>query len=82
MADGESIYADPQDMPQHLEQTNRAWLGPDAKSQVTFRYEDGWPVAVEAVVLSTQHDATVGIEELRAAVRREIIDPVIPVSLR
>ena len=32
------------------------WLRPDAKSQVTFRYEDGKPVGVEAVVLSTQHD--------------------------
>jgi S-adenosylmethionine synthetase len=58
------------------------WLGPDAKSQVTFRYEDGRPVAVEAVVLSTQHDAGIDAEALRAAVSREIIDAVIPADLR
>ena len=57
------------------------WLGPDAKSQVTFRYEEGRPVAVEAVVLSTQHDAEIDIEALRTAVSREIIEPVIPASL-
>ena len=58
------------------------WLGPDAKSQVTFRYEDGRPVAIEAVVLSTQHDAGVETEALRTAVSREIIDAVIPANLR
>ena len=59
-----------------------AWLRPDAKSQVTFRYEDGRPVAIEAVVLSTQHDASIDTEDLRAAVSRQIIDAVIPASLR
>ena len=58
------------------------WLGPDAKAQVTFRIEDGRPVAVETVVLSTQHDAAVAYETLRAAVRSEIIDAVIPAGLR
>lgn len=58
------------------------WLGPDAKSQVTFRYEAGRPVAIEAVVLSTQHDAEIDTEALRAAVSREIIDVVIPARLR
>jgi S-adenosylmethionine synthetase len=58
------------------------WLGPDAKSQVTFRYEDGRPVAIEAVVLSTQHDAAIDTESLRAAVSREIIDAVIPAGMR
>lgn len=58
------------------------WLGPDAKSQVTFQYEEGRPVAIEAVVLSTQHDAGVETEALRAAVSREIIDAVIPANLR
>lgn len=58
------------------------WLGPDAKSQVTFRYEEGRPVAIEAVVLSTQHDAGVETEALRAIASREIIDAVIPASLR
>ena len=59
-----------------------AWLGPDAKSQVTFRYEEGRPVAIDAVVLSTQHDAGIDTEELRVAVSREIIDAVIPANLR
>jgi S-adenosylmethionine synthetase len=55
------------------------WLRPDAKSQVTFRYgEDGRPVAVEAVVLSTQHDPRVNQEELRKLVKREIIEQVLP----
>ena len=58
------------------------WLGPDAKSQVTFRYEDGRPVSIEAVVLSTQHDADIETEALRAAVSREIIDAVIPADMR
>jgi S-adenosylmethionine synthetase len=58
------------------------WLGPDAKSQVTFRYEDSRPIAIEAVVLSTQHDAAIDTDALRAAVSREIIDAVIPAGIR
>ncbi|MBV6475211.1 MAG: S-adenosylmethionine synthase [Rhodocyclaceae bacterium] len=58
------------------------WLQPDAKSQVSFRYEEGRPVAVEAVVLSTQHAEGIGLAELREQVRRHIIDPVIPTKLR
>ncbi len=58
------------------------WLQPDAKSQVSFRYEDGRPVAIDAVVLSTQHAEDVDTETLRAAVSREIIDAVIPKELR
>ena len=58
------------------------WLRPDAKSQVTFRYEDGRPVAVETVVLSTQHAADVDIATVRADVSRLIIDQVIPPSMR
>ena len=58
------------------------WLQPDAKSQVTFRYVDGRPTQIEAVVLSTQHDATVGLSELREAVERQIIDAIIPAELR
>jgi S-adenosylmethionine synthetase len=58
------------------------WLGPDAKSQVTFRYEERSPVAVEAVVLSTQHDAGVDIDSVRSEVSRKLIDPVIPADLR
>ncbi len=55
-----------------------AWLRPDAKSQVTLRYEDGKPVAIDAVVLSTQHDAEVSLEELRGEVMKHIIEPVLP----
>lgn len=58
------------------------WLGPDAKSQVTFRYEDGRPLAIEAVVLSTQHDANIETDALRSEISREIIDAVIPTEMR
>ncbi len=54
------------------------WLRPDAKSQVTLRYEDGKPVAIDAVVLSTQHDPEITLEELREAVKQHIILPVLP----
>ncbi|MEQ8313585.1 MAG: methionine adenosyltransferase [Gammaproteobacteria bacterium] len=54
------------------------WLEPDAKSQITFRYEDGKPVGIDAVVLSTQHREEVGLEELQEAVMEEIIKPVLP----
>ena len=54
------------------------WLRPDAKSQVTFRYENHRPVAIEAVVLSTQHGPDVGITTLREAVMEEIVKPVLP----
>ncbi|GIX32793.1 MAG: S-adenosylmethionine synthase [Lysobacterales bacterium] len=54
------------------------WLRPDAKSQVTLRYQDGKVAGVEAVVLSTQHDPDVRYEDLVEAVRCHIIDPVLP----
>ena len=54
------------------------WLRPDAKSQVTVRYEDGHPVAIDAVVLSTQHSPDVSHADLIEAVREEIIKPVLP----
>jgi len=54
------------------------WLRPDAKSQITMRYENGKPVAVEAVVLSTQHDPEVSQETIQEAVMEHIIKPVIP----
>ncbi len=54
------------------------WLRPDAKSQVTFRYEDNKPVGIEAVVLSTQHTPDITTEALREAVMDEIILPVLP----
>lgn len=54
------------------------WLRPDAKSQITFRYDDGKPVAIDAVVLSTQHSEDVSLNTLREAVMEEIIKPVLP----
>jgi S-adenosylmethionine synthetase len=54
------------------------WLRPDAKSQVTFRYESGKPVAVDAVVLSTQHDTDVSNADIEAGVMEEIIKKVLP----
>ena len=54
------------------------WLRPDAKSQVTFAYENGKPVRVDAIVLSTQHDPDISQSKLKEAVIEEIIKPVIP----
>lgn len=54
------------------------WLRPDAKSQITFKYEDGKIIGVDTVVLSTQHDPDISLADLSEAVREEIIKPVIP----
>ena len=54
------------------------WLRPDAKSQVTLRYENGKPVAVDAVVLSTQHDEDIKQSDLREAIMEEVIKHVLP----
>jgi S-adenosylmethionine synthetase len=54
------------------------WLRPDAKSQVTFRYEEGQVVGVEAVVPSTQHDPDITQERLTEAVMENIIQPILP----
>jgi S-adenosylmethionine synthetase len=54
------------------------WLRPDAKSQITLRYEHDRPVGIEAVVLSTQHSEEVSTKRLREAVMEEIIKPVLP----
>lgn len=54
------------------------WLRPDAKSQVTLRYEDDKPVGIEAVVLSTQHDPDISLQDLREAIMEEVIKPVLP----
>ncbi|MFC4700321.1 methionine adenosyltransferase [Glaciecola siphonariae] len=54
------------------------WLRPDAKSQVTFVYENNRPVAIDAVVLSTQHCDSVNNATIREAVMEEIIKPVLP----
>ncbi len=55
-----------------------SWLRPDAKSQVTFRYENGKPCAVDAVVLSTQHDPDISHSDLQEAVMELIIKHVLP----
>lgn len=54
------------------------WLRPDAKSQITLRYIDGKPVAIDTVVISTQHAADISHADLVEAVREEIIKPVLP----
>ncbi|MEE8427418.1 MAG: methionine adenosyltransferase [Woeseiaceae bacterium] len=55
-----------------------SWLRPDAKSQVTFKYKDGQPVAIDAVVLSSQHDADVSMSDIHDGIREEIIKPILP----
>ncbi|TFG41798.1 MAG: methionine adenosyltransferase [Chromatiales bacterium] len=57
------------------------WLRPDAKSQVTFNYEDNKPVSINAVVLSSQHSPDVSLADLREGVMEEIIKPVLPAAL-
>jgi len=54
------------------------WLRPDAKSQVTLRYENGTPVAIDAVVVSTQHDEGITTDSLRDAVMELIVKDVLP----
>ncbi|MEN8261935.1 MAG: methionine adenosyltransferase [Nitrospirota bacterium] len=54
------------------------WLRPDAKSQITFHYEDSKPVGIDAVVLSTQHSPEIEYKALKEAVMDEIILPVLP----
>jgi S-adenosylmethionine synthetase len=55
-----------------------AWLRPDAKSQITFRYENNIPVGIDAIVLSTQHDPDISQADLQEAVMEHIIKPVLP----
>ena len=54
------------------------WLRPDAKSQVTFKYENDKPIGIDAVVLSTQHRHDVSMSDLQEGVMQEIIKPVLP----
>ena len=54
------------------------WLRPDAKSQVTFVYENNMPVAINAVVLSSQHHPDVHLSDLREGIMEEIIKPILP----
>jgi S-adenosylmethionine synthetase len=57
------------------------WLRPDAKSQVTFVYEDDKPVSIDAVVLSSQHQADVSMDDLREGVMEEIVKPILPADM-
>ena len=57
------------------------WLRPDAKSQVTFAYENGKPVRLDAVVLSTQHDPEISQAQLKEAVIEEIVKKIIPADM-
>jgi S-adenosylmethionine synthetase len=57
------------------------FLRPDAKSQISFKYDEkGSPIGIDAVVLSTQHDPDISLEDLREAVMKEIIEPVLPAN--
>ena len=61
-----------------LKEGKAKWLRPDAKSQVTFLYENGNPVSVDTIVLSTQHDDTINLKQIEEFVIDEIIKPTIP----
>ncbi|MGN0467507.1 MAG: methionine adenosyltransferase [Acutalibacteraceae bacterium] len=58
-----------------------SYLRPDGKSQVTVEYDDGKPVAVTAIVVSSQHSADVSLEQIRNDIKEYVIDPVIPKEL-
>jgi len=58
------------------------YLRPDGKTQVTVAYKDGKAVGIDTVVVSSQHSADVAIEQIRADIEREVIDPIIPSFLR
>ncbi len=58
-----------------------AWLRPDGKSQVTVEYENGKPVRVHTIVISTQHAEEISQEEIRAAIIEHVIRPVVPAEL-
>ncbi|WP_457577059.1 methionine adenosyltransferase [Desulfomarina sp.] len=57
------------------------WLRPDAKSQVTIQYENDVPARIDAVVLSTQHNADISYEDLKEGVMEEIIKPALPAEM-
>ena len=58
-----------------------SWLRPDAKSQVTILFDDGKPKSIDTVVLSTQHDEDVSMDEIQAGVLEHIIKPILPEEL-
>ena len=58
-----------------------SYLRPDGKTQVTIEYEDDRPVALETIVVSNQHSPDVPMEQLRADIKREVIDAIVPKKL-
>lgn len=60
---------------------NLPWLRPDAKAQVTLKYDNGVPSAIDAVVLSTQHDPSISQKDLQEAIMEDIIKQVLPTEL-
>jgi len=70
---------------QRLSEVRRAgtlkYLRPDGKSQVTVEYDGAKPVRIDAIVVSSQHDDEVSNEQLRAEIRKHIIDPVLPAGM-
>ena len=54
------------------------YLRPDGKTQVTIEYEDGKPIRVDAIVVSTQHAEEVTLEQIQSDIRKHVIDPVVP----
>jgi len=57
------------------------WLRPDGKSQVSVEYVNGQPKRIDAVVISTQHAPDIATDELRAQVKKHIIDPIVPANM-
>jgi S-adenosylmethionine synthetase len=57
------------------------YLRPDGKTQVTVEYEDGRPIAIRTVVVSSQHDADVDMADMKEDVRKKVVDPVLPAEL-
>ena len=57
------------------------WLRPDGKSQVSVEYVNGQPKRIDAVVISTQHAPDIATDELRAQVKKHIIDPIVPADM-
>jgi S-adenosylmethionine synthetase len=57
------------------------WLRPDGKTQVSVRYEDGQPIGIEAIVVSTQHDDKVKLKTIEEAIREQVIKPIVPAKL-
>ncbi|MGE5181833.1 MAG: methionine adenosyltransferase [Acidobacteriota bacterium] len=57
------------------------WLRPDGKTQISVRYEDGQPVGIEAIVVSTQHDDKVKQKTIEEAIREHVIKPIVPAKL-